>query len=159
MQTIEIHLSNAEQITATLDNAAAGISNLTPLMRALAGTMYYAVMLNFDAGGRPAWLGLRYRVGVPLNDTGHLRGSINQAFDQDSARVGTNCIYAAIHNFGGVIRPKKARWLYIPLAGGGGRRVKSVTIPQREFLTLTPQDEADLLDDVQTYFRQILPST
>ncbi|VEH67135.1 Mu-like prophage protein gpG [Rodentibacter pneumotropicus] len=61
--------------------------------------------------------------------------SITSEYTNDTALVGTNEPYAAIHQFGG--------------KAGRGR---SVTIPARPFLVLTPQDEADILDDVQHYF-------
>ena len=138
-QNIEIKISNVDEVIAQIENLAAGVADLSPLMRTISGTMYSAVMQNFDAGGRPAWLGLKYRVGKPLTDTGRLRGSISEYSDTDSAVVGTNSIYAAIHNFGG--------------QAGRGR---SVTIPQREFMTLTAQDEADIIDDVQTYFQKLI---
>ncbi len=156
MNLIEVKINNADEVIAAIEKADTGISNRTPLMRTIAGTMYSAVMQNFDASGRPAWLGLKYRVGKPLEDTGQLRGSISQHYDNESAVVGTNCIYAAIHNFGGTIKPKKAKNLFIPLIGGGGRKVKSVDIPQREFLKLTPQDEEDIIEDVQAYFQNLI---
>ncbi|MDR1836401.1 MAG: phage virion morphogenesis protein [Treponema sp.] len=56
--------------------------------------------------------------GRPLQDTGSLRDSITfKAVDGQTVSVGTNKIYAAIQNNGGVIRAKKAKWLWIPAAG------------------------------------------
>ena len=37
--------------------------------------------------------------------------------DDKTVSVGTNKPYAAIQNNGGVIRPKKSKWLWIPAAG------------------------------------------
>ncbi|WP_066568058.1 phage virion morphogenesis protein [Snodgrassella sp. CFCC 13594] len=139
MAYIEIKISNENEVLAQIERLIDGVTNLSPLMRNISGTMYSAVMQNFDAGGRPAWLGLKYRVGKPLTDTGRLRGSISEYSDNGSAVVGTNSIYAAIHNFGG--------------QAGRGR---SVTIPARPFMMITPQDEADILDDVQKYFQSIM---
>ena len=61
-------------------------------------------------------------------------------YDNDTALVGTNIIYAAIHNF-----------------GGQAGRNRKVTIPQREFLVLTNEDEQSLMDDVQEYFSNLIP--
>lgn len=105
------------------------------LMRRLAGTMHKAVQQNFAQGGRPKWLGLKYRNGIPLTDTGALRNSLSEHYDNDAALVGTNMVYAAIHHFGG-------------MAG----RNRKVRIPARPFMTLTNEDKQDLLDDVQDYF-------
>lgn len=136
---IEIELTNSEQITQALEKLASAVKRRTPLMRNIAGTMESAVLQNFEAGGRPKWLGLKYRQGTPLVDTENLMGSITSFYDNDNAIVGTNVAYAAIHQFGGK-------------AGRG----KKVDIPARPFLTLTPEDEEDILQDVQDYFQSII---
>lgn len=64
-------------------------------------TLHYAVAQNFKQDGRTEWLALKYRSGIPLNDTGALRQSIDELSDNDTALVGTNMVYAAIHQFGG----------------------------------------------------------
>lgn len=136
---IEIEVNNAQQIGAILDKLAHAAQNRAPLMRSIAGTMESAVLQNFDVGGRPKWLGLKYRQGTPLVDTENLMNSITSYYDNDSAEVGTNEPYAAIHQFGG--------------KAGSGRKVD---IPARPFLVLTPQDEEDILEDVQAYFRSVV---
>lgn len=152
---IEIKFNNDEQVISQLGKIIQSLENRQPLMRRLSGTMYSAVMQNFDAGGRPAWQGISHRNGKPLNDTGALRGSISESASSDEAVVGTNLIYAAIHQFGGVIRAKNAPYLMVPI-GNGFRRVKQVTIKPRPYLSLTMQDEADLLQDAQEYFQSLL---
>ena len=136
---IEIEINNAQQIASILDKLANAAQDRTPLMRSIAGTMESAVLQNFDVGGRPKWLGLKYRQGTPLVDTENLMNSITSYYDNDSAEVGTNEPYAAIHQFGG--------------KAGRGRKVD---IPARPFLVLTPQDENDILEDVQAYFRSVV---
>ena len=136
---IEIEVNNAQQIGAILDKLAHAAQDRAPLMRSIAGTMESAVLQNFDVGGRPKWLGLKYRQGTPLVDTENLMNSITSYYDNDSAEVGTNEPYAAIHQFGG--------------KAGRGRKVD---IPARPYLVLTPQDEEDILEDVQAYFRSVM---
>ncbi|MDU7784837.1 MAG: phage virion morphogenesis protein [Aggregatibacter aphrophilus] len=136
---IEIEINNAQQIASILNKLANAAQDRTPLMRSIAGTMESAVLQNFDVGGRPKWLGLKYRQGTPLVDTENLMNSITSYYDNDSAEVGTNEPYAAIHQFGG--------------KAGRGRKVD---IPARPFLVLTPQDEDDILEDVQAYFRSVV---
>ena len=138
---IEIQIDNLFVVQNQLERLSRGISgdNRYLLMRRLAGTMHYAVAQNFKQGGRPEWLALKYRSGIPLNDTGALRQSIDELSDNDTALVGTNMIYAAIHQFGG--------W-----AGRGN----AVFIPARPFLQLTGEDKQDLLDDVQDYFANLI---
>lgn len=136
---IEIEINNAQQIAYILNKLANAAQDRTPLMRSIAGTMESAVLQNFDVGGRPKWLGLKYRQGTPLVDTENLMNSITSYYDNNVAEVGTNEPYAAIHQFGG--------------KAGRGRKVD---IPARPFLVLTPQDEDDILEDVQAYFRSVV---
>lgn len=137
---IEIQIDNLFMVQNQIERLSRGMSdNRYLLMRRLAGTMRYAVAQNFKQGGRPEWLALKYRSGIPLNDTGALRQSIDELSDNDTALVGTNMVYAAIHQFGG--------W--------AGRNNK-VFIPARPFLQLTNEDKQDLLDDVQDYFASLI---
>ena len=136
---IEIEINNARQIAAILDRLANATQDRTPLMRSIAGTMESAVLQNFEVGGRPKWLGLKYRQGTPLVDTENLMDSITSYYDNNIAEVGTNEPYAAIHQFGG--------------KAGRGRKVD---IPARPFLVLTLQDEADILEDIQDYFKKLV---
>ncbi|QLB40506.1 phage virion morphogenesis protein [Mannheimia pernigra] len=136
---IEIQINGIDEIIATLNRIADKTKNKTDLMRNIAGTMESAVLTNFDVGGRPAWLGIKHREGTPLVDTENLMSSITSDYDNDSAIVGTNEPYAAIHQFGGM--------------AGRGRKVK---IPARPFLQLTSQDKADILEDVQDYWQTLL---
>ena|GEM_PF-1444494 len=56
--------------------------------------------------------------GRPLQDLGGLRDSITyKVIDGQTVSVGTSKPYAAIQNFGGVIRPKNKEWLWLPAAG------------------------------------------
>lgn len=56
----------------------------------------------------------------PLQDTGRLRASIRPSATRTKAVVGTNLVYARIHN-----------------EGGRSGRGKSVNIPQRKFMWLS----------------------
>jgi len=121
------------------------------------------------------------RGGVPLNETGRLRGSINHLVrsrgSQSEISVGTNVVYAAVHHFGATIRPVNAQMLFIPISAKGrrigpkpvgersvrtvtrtGRETykpvlkrgvdfvlkRSVRIPARPYLLVTPEDVADI---------------
>ena len=137
---IEIKIDNLFVVQNQIERLGLSLSdNRYLLMKQLAGTMHHAVRQNFKQGGRPKWLGIKYRNGKPLIDKGALRDNINQAYDNDTALVGTNMVYAAIHHFGG-------------MAG----RNRKVAIPARPFLVLTNEDKQDLMDDVQDYFRGLI---
>lgn len=60
---------------------------------------------------------------------------------QDGVEWGSNRIYAAIHQLGGVIRPVNGEGLRFRIAGGFVT-VKSVTIPARPYLGANQQDMA-----------------
>jgi phage virion morphogenesis protein len=140
---VTIEIKTVEKALAEL---GVGISNRTALMGTIAGTMLSAVTQNFADGGRPVpWESPKKRTGTPLTDTGMLKNSITEMSDNDSAVVGTNLIYAAIHNFGGTIKRETSK----------GKKVE-IEMPQREFLILTEQDEADIMEDVQTYFQNLI---
>ncbi|MEE6042739.1 phage virion morphogenesis protein, partial [Avibacterium paragallinarum] len=159
---IEIKINNEKEVFELLERLSQGVRYNAPLMRTIAGTMQSAVDQNFQAGGRPKWLGVKSRPnGSPLIDSGALRNSIRASWDNDEAIVGTNLAYAAIHQFGGKTKPHKIKPRYKKGLAFGGIVRKSVNhpgsnIPARPFLTLTLQDEADILEDVQDYFKQII---
>ena len=70
-----------------------------------------------------------------IGQTGRLRQSIQTAVDPHGlrARVGTNVIYARIHELGGTIRPKTQQYLRFPI-GDSWVTVREVTIPPRPYL-------------------------
>ncbi|PVX80045.1 phage virion morphogenesis protein [Paraburkholderia unamae] len=96
-----------------------------------------------------------------LQASGRLASSITPAYDATSARVGTNVVYAAIHQFGGqtrahVIRPKNAKALHF-----GGIFAKQVNhpgskIPARPFLAITPSDGVAIEEAMANYLRNVV---
>lgn len=101
-------------VTDLLQRLVGGYHNTTPLMRAIAGIFEAETEANFNAEGRPAWLGLapstiRARTkagtwpGKKLQVSGGLAASIATSFNRTEARVGSNKVYAAIQQFGGKI--------------------------------------------------------
>ncbi|EAS5077712.1 phage virion morphogenesis protein [Salmonella enterica] len=94
-----------------LKNIAAAGTDMTPLMRAIAGTLATETAVNFEEEGRPPWvpsLAAQKRDGMTLSDTGHLQRSITTAYDARSAVIGTNVAYARLHQLGGTVK-RRAR--------------------------------------------------
>ncbi len=173
MITIEI---NTQALQNSLSELEGRLKNRRPLMANLARILHNAVDDNFAANGRPGWKPLKYprpRGGSGiLQSSGHLRNSMTTQADNNRAVVGTNVVYAAIHNFGGqtsphVIRPKNGKALAFggKWSGRGKKRRYSGTvvaqvnhpgskIPARPFMTLQPADEAALADAVRDYLAQ-----
>lgn len=94
-----------------------------------------------------------YLSGVALQRrTGRLRASINTrviiAGDRVIGRIGTNVVYARIHELGGVILPKTAQALKFQIPGVGWRTVKKVTMPARPFLRPSLSDNLQRFRDL-----------
>jgi phage gpG-like protein len=72
--------------------------------------------------------------------SGRLRGSMETAITGTGLNlkgfVGTNLIYAAIHEFGGVITAKRAPYLVFQVAGNWVR-TKTVKIKRKEYMKRT----------------------
>jgi phage gpG-like protein len=116
------------------------------------------VVESFERGVDPydrPWLPNRFRGGETLRDTGRLLSSIAPSqVTADGFRLSTNVKYAAIHQYGGVIKAKTSKGLVFRLRvgtvvfGASGQRLKrtrgmyrwarvmSVRIPRRSFLPI-----------------------
>lgn len=88
-----------------------------------------------------------------LTESGRLRDSINDQAGNDWARVGTNVVYAAIHQLGGTIVPKAASHLVFRLASGLVL-AKSVTLPARPYLGISDDDEEMIAETVFRFLRR-----
>jgi phage gpG-like protein len=109
----------------------------TPVLRAMGTTFLSLTMGNFKAANaeyrplvwKPKWGGAP----ATLQKSGTLSRSFHLSVSRTLATVSNPMPYAAIHQFGGVIKPKGKKalaWL-----GANGVKVvrKSVTIPPRPF--------------------------
>ena len=95
--------------------------------------------------------------GETLRDNNYLFQSLTHIFSADKVEWGSNKIYAAIHHFGGVIKPKKAKALRFVM-GGATFTVKQVTMPSRKFLGLNDTDETEIEAIVEDNILGGLPS-
>lgn len=152
-----------------------------PLMRMLAADMEDAVQENFAQQGRPKWMGwksnsywAKRRGGMILQLSGRLASSIVQYSDNDAATVGTNVIYAGIHQSGGKINiPARSQQAYYKQhtdGSVGNRFVKksqsnysewntlpayTINMPARPFLHLTESDVEGMEEKIADFFSQI----
>lgn len=137
------HIDDHE-VRKLLQQLEATGKDMTPVMRKIAGIMSDAVEENFAKEGRPdRWPPLALSTikqrekqghwpGQMLQRTGSLASSISSEYNATSATVGTNKIYAAIQQFGG-------------MAGRGGR----VRIPARPFLALDEDDMKEIIEVIE----------
>jgi phage gpG-like protein len=110
-----------------------------------------------DPEGNP-WPDLNPLYAKTKKGPGKLRGEtralsqiIWQLVDETDVEWGSNEIYARIHNEGGKIVPKNAQALVFSM-GGETFRVKSVTIPRRQFLGANERDIEEILGIVLDHF-------
>lgn len=103
--------------------------------RVLVNRIRLCFKLGIDPWGNP-WQALKFRKGQPLRDTGRLNRSIVSKVDASGVTVGTNLIYAPVHQFGATIVPKNKPRLVFPGPNGSLIFAKKVTIPARPFMPL-----------------------
>jgi phage virion morphogenesis protein len=150
---------NATPVLQRLGTFSQQLGNWRPLLEDVKGRLLQSVNQNFVSQGRPrAWTPLApstlaHRRGGRaqiLRDTGRLQASITGRIEGLSVVVGTNVVYAAIHQYGGTIhvpevRPRRAQALRFVTASGQvvyARRAKAhtVRIPARPYLLLQDSD-------------------
>ena len=145
---IEIKIDNKEVLTRLQELASRG-ENLRPLMKNIAGIMTTATEDNFKDEGRPdKWVDLsettkkqRQKIGkYPgqiLQVSGQLASSVSTAYDNNSAVIGSNLAYAAIHQL-----------------GGQAGKNKKTTIPARPYLKLTDDNFKEIISEVEYFLNQ-----
>ena len=144
------------------------VKNMSPLMQEISEEMHDAVEENFEQQGRPKWPKLKPSTlkkredGQILQDTGALVNSISNNHDSTSAIVGTNKIYAPIHQFGGtiparIIKPKYKKALFWPGLKHPVKQAKipATNIPARPFLNLTNSDLKKIAEITKSYLSKI----
>ena len=139
------------------------------LLPSIGQRMVRSAMLNFKEEGRPQkWKKSRRAEsetkGKTLSLTGTLRNSIHYKIDNLSVIVGTNVIYAAIHQFGGNINKTvtvKKHDRTIKRAFGkvlnhiktisvkSHKRKMQLTVPKRPFLLMQKDDKAYIANKIK----------
>lgn len=144
-------------LLAALRRLAGAMADTAPIMADIAALGEESTRQRFrtQAGpdGKPWKPSLRAQITGrrTLTLTGRLAASLtgSQRSGRDWAEWGSNVEYAAIHQFGGVIRARNAKALRFALAGGGFATVQSVKIPARPFLGLSTDDVGDITRLIQ----------
>lgn len=86
---------------------------------------------KYLSGPRPSKLG---------RQSGSLARSVTYRVQGSKVIIGTNLAYARIHEFGGTIKPKKAKRLVFRIANGEFRSATEVKIPARPYLNTALAD-------------------
>ncbi|WP_278368074.1 phage virion morphogenesis protein [Acetobacter orientalis] len=90
-----------------------------------------------------------------------LAGSLTSAVQGNTLVWGSNKIYSRIHQLGGIIQPKNARWLSFTMgwtSEGKPRwwHVDSVEIPARPYLGFTNEDRQFMMEELEDYLERAL---
>jgi phage virion morphogenesis protein len=151
MTGARLELTGAEETLSVLGGAIARTDDKRGLFDAIGASLVLSTQQRFereeDPEGNPWPDSLRKTLmgGRTLTDTAALVSSMTHAASENSVAVGTNLIYAAIHQTGGTIRAKTSRGLRFRGPGNGGWVTKQeVTMPRRAFLGLDDEDEAEI---------------
>ena len=132
-----------------------------PLLAAVGLVLEDSTIARFDTGTDPA--GVRWESYAPLNPlyamvekkgtsilvgSGFLRGSIRSGVVGHTLFVGSDAVYAAVHQFGAVIQPRKGRYLSF-MMGGHLWHVDSVWVPARPYLGISDEDQVMIMAELE----------
>lgn len=138
---------------AGLEDIRQGASDLTPLMEMCGALLERSTKdrlreTNVAPDGAPWPPSMRAQEdgGKTLFASGRLADSIQYIADANRAEIGTNVIYAGIHQTGGEIRPTNGNALTFKLPNGAMVTVGKVTIPARPYLGVSEIDAEDIQD-------------
>lgn len=146
------------EVSGALDGLLAALGDLTPVFKNIGEHVQAATIDRFAEQKSPD--GVPWKPLLPiyaatkkgpgiLRETGQMAQIVYQVAE-DMLQVGTNAIYAAVHQFGATIKPKTKQALAF-LLGGQEVVVASVTVPARPFLGLTAEDRLEISDLVEDY--------
>lgn len=162
---------NVTPVLQTLGSLSQQLDGLRPLLEDVKGRLLLSVQQNFTAGGRPrnwtplAASTLANRRGTSariLRDTGRLQNSITGRIENRRVIVGTNVVYARIHQEGGTVRVPEIRarpGKVLRFVVGGqvvyARRVSAhtVRIPARPYLLLQEGDKTYIRDAIGRHLK------
>jgi phage virion morphogenesis protein len=157
MAGLETRIELDETLSAGLSRAIAAGNDLTPAMMAIANHLAATTRYRFETqsgpDGRP-WKPSRRVIeegGETLTLSGDLRGSIAPRWGKDFAEAGPErsggaAVYAASHQFGGRITPKKGKALSF-----GGRLFAAVTMPARPYLGADERNRAAIVEILRDF--------
>jgi phage gpG-like protein len=170
---INVTLDDA-QVQGLIQRIEARTNDFSPLLNVMGDRMSkFSIPRNFREGGRPEkWKPSKRAAakdGQTLINTGRLRSSITYAIGDRELRVGTNVVYARIHQLGGRIAGDfnvKAHERTIRMAFGrtiAPRQVEvrahsrhvDFTMPARPFLLVQDEDFAYFRREIGAYLTEV----
>lgn len=153
MIALDIKLDGIEGVDRALqklDPLSAG-EMLTGIARMIQEQTRRRITSDKAAPSGERWLPNRAGTST-LYHSGALARSIDYSVSGDAAIVGSGLVYAAIHQIGGTIVPKKAKRLVFR-AGNRTIFARKVKITARPYLGLSSHDREDIIDQVGRFIR------
>jgi len=155
---VSLDLREVDRVKEMLAKAALGSQERGQLMRAVGAQAEEQTGNRFDAQRSPegdSWKALARLTrnyydeegigrGTLLNVSGNLRRSVTHEVEGGawSALVGATMEYAAVHQFGATITPRRAKALAVP----GYGTLRKATIPARPYLGVSQADAAEIAE-------------
>jgi phage virion morphogenesis protein len=143
MPEIIAKVYGSEAVTKRLGEIASRMSNLSPVLKAIGDRIAEQTKRRFEAGGpdpagdpwaalKPATLKYKKRDKI-LTESGQLKNSIRyQMIGNNTVNIGTNKIYAAVHQFG----------------------FKKRNIPARPYLGLSEKNSAEIVGIINDFIME-----
>ena len=140
MPEISIKIYGADAVTKRLGEIASRMSNRRPVLKAIGDRIAEQTKRRFEAGGpapsggpwaplKPATLKRKKRDKI-LTESGQLKSSIRyQMIGNNTVEIGTNKIYAAVHQLG----------------------FKKMKIPARPYLGLSEKNSDEIVGIINEY--------
>lgn len=150
MVGVSYQISGGSRALAVLTGIVERAQNPRGLYDNIGASLVASTNRRFETGTAPggskwpASIRARMSGGKTLLDTGRLAGSITHNATDSRVEVGTNVIYAAVHQLGAVITPVKAAALRFKI-GKAWISTKQVVIPARPFLGVDDDDEREII--------------
>lgn len=146
---LRFDLHDLAQAGPRLQQALAG--DLADLFEEIGDALVSSTTDRFDTGRGPdeaPWVPSRRAEaegGKTLVQRGHLRDSVTRQAGADHVLVGSNLAYAAIHQQGGTVKPRRGKMLKFKVGGQWVSKAQ-VTLPARPYLGISAEDEAEIGD-------------
>lgn len=159
--TLTFRSQGQQDVERRLAQVLGAIKTPRQLMNTIGAVLESSTRRRFRTGVGPdgvAWkpsARVAAKGGKTLFWHGHLSGSITHDADDHSAKVGSNLIYARIHQLGGVIEAKNGGRLRFQIPGVGWRSVAKVTIPARPYLGVDDRDRVEIADQTRRYIERM----
>lgn len=150
-----------DDLHATLGRIAAVGLHPEGVLAAIGLPLEDSTRQRFDSGRDPD--GVDWQSYAPLNplyaavekqgpgilvERGKLRGSIRSVVVGSELLVGSDEVYAPVHQFGAVIQPRNGRHLSF-MMGGHLWHVDSVLIEARPYLGLSEEDRVMIIEELE----------